>query len=399
MSAHKFGPKRQMRGKPVRALLVLLGAWVLLRAALWQSPLALPDLAPQQMIQATAAVGTVLSNSSQSVVARAAEPAALPDRNWRPAPLSPVPLLPAPLSPALVRPIEPTQISAAALPGTTRPMPVRRILGHTMLLAAGIAQMPLDPALLPFVPGGGPRAPHLAANPVPAFAPVAADRFARETAAAPRWSMDAWALWREDDNSPLLSGRPSYGRSQIGAVLRFRLAPSSGHAPQAHLRASAALAGANEQEAALGLSARPLPGVPIRLAGEARLRETRAGAELRAAAYAVSEFPPLPLPGGTTGEAYVQGGYVTGSSATGFVDGQARITRELADAGRFRLSAGGGAWGGAQEGSGRLDIGPSASVSVSAGGLNARMSADYRFRVAGAAQPASGPTLTISAGF
>ena len=139
--------------------------------------------------------------------------------------------------------------------------------------------------------------------------------------------------------------------------------------------------------------------MPIRLAGEVRLREARDGGELRAAAYAVSEFPPLALPVGTTGEVYVQAGYVSGSNATGFVDGQARITRDMAVGNAVRLSAGGGAWGGAQTGSGRLDIGPSASVSVSAGGLNARMSADYRFRVAGAAQPASGPTLTISAGF
>ena len=117
------------------------------------------------------------------------------------------------------------------------------------------------------------------------------------------------------------------------------------------------------------------------------------------AAFAVSEFPPIALPGRTSGEAYVQGGYVTGRDATGFVDGQARITRDLASGDRFRLSAGGGAWGGAQDGSGRLDIGPSASLSISAGGINARLAADYRFRVAGAAQPASGPALTISAGF
>ena len=41
----------------------------------------------------------------------------------------------------------------------------------------------------------------------------------------------AWALWRQDNDSPLLSGRPSYGRSQAGAVLRYHLAPTSGHAP------------------------------------------------------------------------------------------------------------------------------------------------------------------------
>ena len=107
----------------------------------------------------------------------------------------------------------------------------------------------------------------------------------------------------------------------------------------------------------------------------------------------------MPLPGGTTGEAYVQGGYVTGRFATPFVDGQARITRELAAVRDFRLSAGGGAWGGAQRGSGRLDVGPSAAVTFRLGQGHARLAADYRIRVAGEARPARGPAITLSAGF
>ncbi|MBS1239358.1 MAG: hypothetical protein H6R45_64, partial [Proteobacteria bacterium] len=59
----------------------------------------------------------------------------------------------------------------------------------------------------------------------------------------------------------------------------------------------------------------------------------------------------------------------------------------------------GGAWGGAQKGAARLDIGPSASLQLKLGEANSRVSMDWRFRVAGEARPASGPALTISAGF
>ena len=221
--------------------------------------------------------------------------------------------------------------------------------------------------------------------------------------------MDAWALWREDSSSaPVASTQPSYGRSQIGAVLRYSLAPSSGHRPQAYLRASAALEGPSEREAALGLSARPVASLPVRVAAEARLSAGAGGgagnraasSQVRAAAYAVSELPPLDLPAGLTGEAYVQAGYVSGDFSTGFVDGQARVTRDLASGDGYRLSAGGGAWGGAQKGASRVDVGPSAALTFKLGAESfGRLAADYRIRVAGGAAPASGPAITLSAGF
>ncbi len=67
--------------------------------------------------------------------------------------------------------------------------------------------------------------------------------------------------------------------------------------------------------------------------------------------------------------------------------------------GDFDLRAGAGAWGGAQEDAARLDIGPSASVSFQLGEGRGRLAADYRIRVAGDAEPSSGPALTLSAGF
>ncbi len=379
------------RGKPMRALAVLLGGWVLMRTAFWSDPISLQVLPPQGLAAAFEAdAGSALMPARQQ-----GQPAQHRTRFEQPL----LERQPAPLAPAIPRPIGSTWQAIAQHSTQTGAMEARHIIGHTLLLAAGLSNMELSPGLMAMMLGSGPRvAPPRAAPPRPVFAPAATDRFARE-ASQSRWTMDSWALLREDDSPQLISARPSYGRSQLGAVLRYRLAPASGHAPQAHLRASAALAGSREQELAAGLSARPLPKVPVRVYAEARLRDGSAGREARAAAFAVSEFPPLPLPGGATAEAYVQAGYVSGTFATGFVDGQVRIARELASADDFRLSAGGGAWGGAQEGSGRLDIGPSAAVTVGVGRVNARVSADYRFRVAGEAAPSDGPALTISAGF
>ena len=76
---------------------------------------------------------------------------------------------------------------------------------------------------------------------------------------------DAWLMLREDTTTPLASARPSYGRSQAGAVLRYRLAPASAHSPQAYIRASSALAGPLDKDLAAGLSGRPVPRVPLRV--------------------------------------------------------------------------------------------------------------------------------------
>ncbi|MXO72697.1 hypothetical protein GRI99_13775, partial [Altererythrobacter buctensis] len=223
------------------------------------------------------------------------------------------------------------------------------------------------------------------------------------SAAAPRpasrWSADGWLLWRDDATTPITSGQPTYGRSQAGAVARYRLAPASGHAPQAHLRVASALQGTREREAALGLSARPLANVPVRVAAELRASERLTGTGLRPAAFAVTELAPQALPLGASAEAYAAAGYVGGRARTAFVDGQLRVDRSVARHEDFDLRAGGGAWGGAQRGSSRLDVGPSASLTFDLGEARGRVAADYRIRVAGDARPASGPALTLSAGF
>lgn len=378
-------------------LALVLGGWSLLRATTWEG-------APQQ----EQAAPPVAQGVTQPVAAPAAlppaemlqrhpgDPLAAPPsslESLRAAPRGPV-LLPAPVAPA-----------GAGAPPAEQPLSQRMAVGQAMLMAAGFGAMQLPPELAAYFTARSPGAPPRDPQPAQSAA-LAGPRPARIAAApaeqprrASRWSADAWLLWRDDATTPINSGRPTYGRSQAGAVARYRLAPTSGHAPQAYLRLASALQGTREREAALGLSARPLAQVPVRVAAELRASERPGGTELRPAAYAVTELAPQALPLGASAEAYAQAGYVGGRARTAFVDGQVRVDRSVVRSEDFDLRAGGGAWGGAQRGSARLDIGPSASVTFDLGETRGRLAADYRFRVAGDARPTSGPALTLSAGF
>ncbi|MEP6868606.1 MAG: hypothetical protein ABJA20_08820, partial [Novosphingobium sp.] len=218
---------------------------------------------------------------------------------------------------------------------------------------------------------------------------------------APRWSADGWLMLRRGGGLAAAGAfAGNYGGSQAGAVLRYRLAPASPNKPSAYLRASAALNGSLEQEVAAGLSARLVRHVPVIAMAELRASRSGSGTRLRPAAALVTELPSLNLPAGLRAEAYAQAGYVGGSDATAFIDGQVRIDRKLFDLGRHELRAGAGAWGGAQRGASRVDVGPSAGVVLRLGdAAAARLAMDWRFRVAGRAAPASGPAITLSAGF
>lgn len=379
------------RGQPLLVLAAVLLAWLTLRVALWQPPFEAPGMA----LRAVEAPPLVRAPAVEAVP-RTADPQGARDRAAGPA-------LPAPVEPAIAPPLDPPTIPRpleAFGPPVPAPAPPlepapRAVIGHNLLLLAGLAQMEVPPALLAYLQGDRQPAPG-----VPAAAPMLAAAPAQAiVAAASRWSADAWLLMRDDTASPILSGRPSYGRSQAGGVLRYRLAPASPLRPHAYVRASSALAGAREQELATGLSARPLASLPVRVAVEARIGETDRGTRIRPAAYAVTEFPPLRLPHGLRAEAYAQGGYVGGDYATAFVDGQARLERPLIRRGEVELSAGAGLWGGAQRDAARLDLGPTAAVTFRLGEARGRVAADYRFRVAGDAEPSSGPALTLSAGF
>lgn len=346
------------RGQPLLTLGLLLIGWVALRASLWQPPLA---------------------EVARPVV---------------PAPNVVAPASAFPLSDMWHAPVQARQLVPA------RDLP--RYGGAGGRIAA------IWPATGP--PGGDSplqEEPRLSLHPGNEqglqAAPFPFLKTAAQQPGADRWSADAWLLMRRDTVTPATSGRGSYGRSQIGGVLRYRLAPFSAHRPAAYLRFARALAGEQENEVGLGLTARPFARVPLALATELRLGTLQGAVHARPAAYVVSELPPFDLPGGFSGETYFQAGYVAGANSTVFADGQARVTRRLLAFGPAELSTGAGVWGGAQKGASRLDIGPGATLKLDLGETHrripARLSLDWRFRVAGEAEPDSGPSLTVSAGF
>ena len=402
------------RGQPLMALVLVLGGWVSARAMMWDAgagprmtlvrPLAAQPPAKTAPIPALARARPEIHADAgpAPVAASAPEIAAQPlfdrtfDRRFdrTRAPLDePVTLAgaavypasqsaPAPPRPRLVPLPRASLAPFAPAPGAT---PVQLAGGHRLMWMAALANLPVAAGLI---------APPV--NSVPF--PVAPDQRNGER----RWSADGWVLWRRASQQGLAAGglAPSYGASQAGAVLRYRLAPGSAHRPAAFFRASAALNGSNEREAALGLQARPFGGVPVVLAGEARFTSTAGRGMIRPAIFAFTELPPFDLPLGLRGEAYAQGGYVGGKFATAFADGQLRANRTLLRLGRAEMRLGGGVWGGAQKGASRLDAGPSLIVGTPLGGpASLRLGADWRFRVAGKALPKSGPAVTLSAGF
>ena len=217
-----------------------------------------------------------------------------------------------------------------------------------------------------------------------------------------RWSADSWMLVRRNGGAFGTAGPApaSYGASQAGAVLRYAFAPQSPHRPGAYVRVSSALDGRDEGDVALGLSARPVGKIPLQVLAEMRMARQAGVLRFRPAVLAVTQLAPLPLPLGTRADIYAQGGYVGGADATPFIDGQVKIDRKLATIGKGDLRLGAGGWGGIQKGASRVDVGPQASLGlVFNHRIPARIEMDWRLRVAGNAEPGSGPALTVSAGF
>lgn len=378
------------RGQPLVALMLLMVSWVGARAALWETPIpaeqrAAAAVRPAPKAKRSPPRSTAPKRSVRPVVVPAPRPSAT-----LPAPQSVPPAAPEAASTGLPPPVVASGTGDAVRPAK-RPS-IADLEGHQELYSAAMAVPTIDEASAADVPRQR-RLPFAAALVQPAGS---------------RWSGDAWLLVREGGNGTNAPGAgvpgaivPAgfYGASQVGAVLRFRLDRSSALQPSVYLRATSALQHPRGEEVAAGLAIRPFAAAPIQVMGEARITNTSTGTIVRPAAIAVSQLPPARLPLGLRAEAYAQAGYVGGRGATAFVDGQARLERNLVSAGRWQLRAGGGTWGGAQKGAKRLDVGPTATLDVPLGPVTGRLAADWRFRVAGNAAPTSGPALTLSAGF
>jgi len=371
-------PSLRHRGDPLLTLVLVIVGWVILRAAAWEDPFA-PAVAAQQ------GAGPALPYAPQSL----ADPLVLA---------------------ASVSPDGAFGAQARRLATPRRARPPARGVRPSRLAPDAVEAPEAVPAAMPPPPSGPASSlppPSAALGEGDAGAAfVSPPHIAPRRTAPGRWSVDVWGFWRQgSDAAPVSQGRvPTYGASQAGAVLQYRLAPANRHDPRLYARAYRALVTRGESELSLGGSIRPLPGVPLRLAGEGRYTDSPFGSELRPAAYAVTEINPVALPLATRLEVYGQAGWVGGRAKTAFADGQASLTHALPFAGRLskdalRVSLGAGAWGGAQKDAQRLDVGPTLRTDLKIGRVPARLSFDWRQRVAGDAAPGSGVAATLSAGF
>ena len=95
-------------------------------------------------------------------------------------------------------------------------------------------------------------------------------------------------------------------------------------------------------------------------------------------------------------EAYAQGGMVGFRSRDLFADGKISLLSPL---GNSPVRLGASLSGGAQPQVERLDIGPELQIRLPLKPVGARLSIEWRERIAGGAAPTSGPALTLGADF
>lgn len=367
----------QRRGQPLVFLLVLLGGWMTLRLATWENPW------PQEILRsldtpALERMAAIPDLRAMPAHEERAEAARREGPDWA----VPVPIA---APPPVILPA-----SAQTLPVF---VPGRTMTGHNIVWMAAMSRLPMPASVVEA----------LDKNARVERGEIQLPQSARED--RKRWRFDGWLLLRGEGKAAFASRGPvaTYGGSQLGGVLSYRLSSASAHDPALYLRANAALREPRETEAAFGLRARPIADVPVTLHAEARLSQRQGSAQVRPSVFATAGFERSDLPLGLVLRGYGQAGYVAGRNASAFADGLAVAGREVA---QFDLSAvsadlnvGAGVWGGAQKGASRVDVGPTTSTDVRLGEVSARVSVDYRIRVAGDAEPGNGPAFTLSTGF
>ena len=400
-------------GRPLIAALALLSGWVAIRASTWDPPFPLPSS------------GAMFTQAKVAAPRRAVEHKLVaasdtPDAERR-GPSRYIPLRRETNALFLAAHISPEGSGAGdrMVPrggASFRPAGLeilaraRAMSGHQALFASAMSFAPGrdvtlgsrigDPAMM--TPGrGGFRLPPGREAGGPELAEGTATAPSAAVAKPGRWSGDAWLMMREGGAGPqLASVNPSsYGGNQMGAAVRYALAPGSAISPNIYARASKALVSGGEREAAAGVSVKLARNIPLRVHGEVRVTDRPGGVEVRPAAFIVTGLPRGMVGPGLEADAYLQAGYVGGEFGTAFVDGKATLEAPVIRTDNARSTIGGGAWGGAQRDASRLDIGPTASLNLSTGSTALRASVDYRIRVAGDARPGNGVAVTLAASF
>ncbi|SFS06056.1 hypothetical protein [Sphingomonas jatrophae] len=205
---------------------------------------------------------------------------------------------------------------------------------------------------------------------------------------AARFRASAWLFARSGSGRAGLAPGGQLGGSQAG----LRVARSIGSGFAVAARVSAPLHDRRGLEAAVGLDWQPAEQVAVRLSAERRIAlgaHARNAWSLYAAGGAWRQVNGIDL------DAYAQAGLVGARAGDLFADGAIRAGRRVAGP----LSLGAGAWGAAQPGVARLDVGPRAAVTLPLADAPATLALEGRLRVAGRAAPGSGVALTLATDF
>lgn len=224
-----------------------------------------------------------------------------------------------------------------------------------------------------------------------AQAPLGLPTIASNARPTRRLSGSIWLLARRDGGAALVPGG-TLGGSQAGGRLVYRLNRDLARPLSLSARAYAPLRRMQGAEAALGLDWQPVARAPVHLLAERRQRLGREGRSTFG--LTIYGGGSAPLGRGWRLDGYAQAGVVGARSRDAFVDGSARLSRAIGP-----IEVGGGVWGAAQPGASRLDVGPQLALPIRADRVSLRLTAEYRFRIAGDARPSSGPALTLGVDF
>jgi hypothetical protein len=355
--------------RPLRAVGAVLASWILIRTGLvWGSAPVAASVDPQPVLWPPTPAG----EGRYDPVATAALPAA----------------------PPAAPPIAPL---AASSPGAAIQIAHRaplRLSVHRMQIAGAVPRpAAISQTTVPGEPGTGKLGTGLPGMDMPG---PSANTASIGPTALPvrgphpvqnRFQIAGWALVRDGSAPNAVAPGGVLGGSQVGARAWF--APgNTGLAVTA--RVSASLGNRASSEAAVGFGYRK--GAFGVIAEERFALDRKGGA--RPSVTAFGGVSDVRLPGRLRLDGYAQAGFVGLKSPVGFIDGAVRIERPLA--GRtVRLSVGAGAWGGAQPGRARFDIGPQIVARLPALGGTVRIAGEWRIRAAGNADPGSGPALSI----
>jgi hypothetical protein len=207
-----------------------------------------------------------------------------------------------------------------------------------------------------------------------------------------RLQLTAWALLRGRTGEALglssLASGGQLGGSQAGSRLTYNFTRQIA----ASLRFTSDV-GRRGGEVAAGARIQPVLAIPLWLTAERRHRLGSIGSGRNAfALFAEGGVYQRSMPFRFSLDAYLQAGVVGFKSRDRFVDGALTLTRPV-----YRNFSGGfGIWGGAQPGVYRVDAGPRVTMNVR---NNVKVHVDWRQRLAGNAQPGSGPAITLAGDF